>query len=591
MPSTVTIHVTASSSGVAGTFAAIGAQAELMGRRLRASIGRATDSAGKAFASMADGAVDSLVGALTNARDSALKLAAVGPPLAGLGVVIAGVVGNLSGLASTLPAAFLAGAASMAVFKLGLMGVSEAIEAGLSGDMAKFQKALKELHPEAQKFASVAIDIAKHWKNIQRATQGALFEGAADALGKLNAAIYPLAAKWLPQMASMFSRAGRALAGFFSSAEGNLGLEAVMDGAAKALDGFLKGVPFLVQAFTDIGSVGAAMFGDFGQGFAGMSEKFAGWIRGLKNSGELQAWADRAKEAFNTLGRIAEDVGRVIAAVFKNGSDEGQTFLGNIEKQTEAWATFMESSDGAKLVDSLGTIGAAMGHLVGVIQFLSEVWLGWVAVFESGKEFFIQGWEAMTQMVISFVGTMLAVAVAAFGWIPGVGDKLKQSQRDFENWRNSSTNSLNSVATNAMNTVNSINQISGATGRAQGSINQLHGKTVYIDVIERKHMSGTLGGSGGYRGFASGGIATGMKWVGERGPELVDFGATPGTVINNGQSREMTRQGGGGGVQNVTVTFVPGPGMDSQAAGFLNGLLRKGSWKATTDSAGRLAPA
>lgn len=587
MASTVTIHVTASAGGVAGTFARIAAQAELMGRRIQRSVSRTTDVAGKAFADMASGAIESLVDGLTNARDSALKLAAVGPPLAGLGVVIAGVVGNLSGLASALPAALLAGAASMAVFKLGLKGVSEALEAGLTGNVDDFRKALKGLHPEAQKFVSVAVDVAKHWRNIQRATQGALFEGTADALGKLNAALYPLAAKWLPQIASLFSRAGRAVAGFFTSAEGKAGLDKIFEGAHRALEGFLEAVPYLAQAFTDIGEVGASMFGDLGQGFGGMAKKFADWIRGLKESGELQEWADRAKETFQTIGRIAEDIGRVIMSVFKNGSDEGQGFLENVEKQTEAWATFMESSDGAKLVDSLGTIGEAMGHLVGVIKFLSEVWLGWVAVAESGVEFVKQGWESLTQLIIASVGFILDAAVRAFGWIPGIGDKLKQSQREFEEWRNSSTNSLSSVSNNALNTVQSINQISGATGRAQGAINQLHGKTVYIDVVERKYMSGTLGGSGGYRGFASGGIATGMKWVGERGPELVDFGAAGGTVKTASQSREMARASAGGG-QAVNITVSPGAGATT-FTDFLLGEIRHGRIKLAVNAAGRVA--
>lgn len=591
MASTVTIHVTASAGGVGATFARIAAQAELMGRRIQRSVARTTDSAGKAFQKMAEGAVESLVDSLVDARTAALKLAAVGPPIAGLGVAIAGVVGNLTGLASALPAAILAGAASLAVFKLGLKGVSDAFEAGMSGNVDDFRKALKGLHPEAQKFVSVAVDVAKHWRNIQRATQGALFEGTADALGRLNAAIYPLAMKWLPQIASLFSRAGRAVAAFFTSAEGQAGLDKIFEGAHRALDGFLAAIPFLVQAFTDIGEVGAGMFGDLGQGFGGMAERFAGWIRKLKDSGELQAWADRAKETFQTIGRIAEDIGRVIAAVFKNGSDEGQTFLENVEAQTEKWAEFMESADGAKLVDSLGAIGAAMGDLVGVIVFLSQVWLGWVAVAEDGIAFVKRGWEALTQLIIASVRWILDAAVAAFGWIPGIGDKLKQSQRDFEAWRNSSTNSLSSVSNNALNTVQSINQISGATGRAQGAINQLHGKTVYIDVVERKYMSGTLGGSGGYRGFAHGGIATGMKWVGERGPELVDFGAAGGTVKPAGQSREMAaRAGAGGGERPIRIVVAPGSGATTHTDAFL-GDIRYGRIRLRVEDDGRVGVA
>lgn len=575
MASTVTIHVTASSRGVAGTFARISAQAERMGRRIQASVRRTADAAVSAFGSMAQGALESAVGAFQDLRTAALKLATVGPPLAGLGVVIAGVIGNLTGLASTLPAAILAGAASLVVFKLGLKGVGEAFEAGLSGDVEKFKEAMKGLTREAQDFVAGGLMVAAAWKSVQRAVQSNLFAGLGATLRIVNANLQPLAEKWLPKIASLFNGAARALGGFLSGADAKSGLDTIFAGATRALEGFLSAVPHLARAFTDIGGVGAAMFGDFGQGFGGMAERFSNWIRSLKESGELQAWADRAREAFATLGRIAGDVGRVIASVFKNGSDEGQTFLENIEAQTTKWAEFMESADGAKLVDSLGAIGAAMGHLVGVITFLSQVWLGWVAVYESGIALVSNGWNQMVQMAVSAIGAILAGLVSLLGWIPGIGDRLRGAQRDFEAWRNSSVAALNSTQ--------------GAVAGVQSSINNMHGKTIYIDVVQR---GPSLGGTGGYRGLASGGIATGMKWVGERGPELVDFGAAGGRVKNAGASREMTRQGGGGGggSQSININVSAGSGSTTFTDFFL-GELRAGRIKMTVNSAGRVAVA
>jgi len=583
MASTVTIHVTASSHGVAGTFARVAAMAERMGRRIERSVNRATDVAGQAFADMASGAVESFVGILQDARTAGLKLAAIGPPLAGLGVVIAGVIGNLTGLASTLPAALLAGAASLAVFKLGLKGVGDAFEAGISGDVEKFKEALKGLDVHAQDFVRTGVKIVDAWKPLQKVVQGHLFRGAAAAIRDINSVVQPLAEKWLPKIASLFAQAGQGVAKFFKSAGVGDQLDTIMRGVWRNIDGILKSIPFLMQAFLDIGEVGASMFGDVGEGVAGLAEKFANWIRGLKESGELQRWADRAKEAFSTLGRIAENVGRVIMSIFKNGSDEGQTFLENIEKQTQKWAEFMESADGAKLVDSLGTIGAAMGNLVGLIQFLSEVWLGWVAVFEDGIAFINRGWEAMMQMAITAFGAIIDAMVAVFGNFPIIGDLLKKAQSDFNAFKNGATNSMNQVASSTMSAGGAVNSLSGA-------INSLHSKTIYIDVIERKTMTGTLGGSGGYRGFAHGGIATGVKQINERGPELVDFGAYPAKITPAGTAREMARRDSGGGGGDLNLTVMPGPGAGTME-GMLLEALQYGRIILKLDSSGRVKPA
>lgn len=545
--------------------------------RIRRSVGGAIDRLGSSIREVASSAVQSGIDAVSNGLQMAARnvviFAAAAPAVAGLAVVLAGVVSNLTGLAAAGPAAFLAGASAIAVFKLGLNGVSEAFEAGLSGDVEKFRESMKGLTREARDFVAGGLMVASTWKSVQRAVQSQLFAGLGATIRQVNANLQPLAEKWLPRIASYFNAAARAVGEFLSSASAKTGLDAIMSGVSRHINGIMAAIPFLVQAFTDIGEVGASMFGELGEGIAGAAERFANWIRGLKESGELQAWADRAKEAFSTLKDIAGDVGRVIASVFKNGTDEGQTFLENIEQQTEKWAQFMESADGAKLVDSLGTIGAAMGHLVGVIQFLSEVWLGWVAVYESGIQFISNGWNGMVQMAVSAVGAIIGALVSLFGWIPGIGDRLKQSQRDFEAWRDRSTASLNATG----------NAVQGVQNR----INNMHGKTVYIDVVQR---GPTLGGAGGYRGLASGGIATGVKLVGERGPELVDFGAAGGRVTNNGESREMARRGAGGGATQISISVERGSGAGS-LEDFLLEAIRRGAVKLKVNPAGRVAVA
>lgn len=586
----VSIHVTASAGGVGAVFARVAAQARAMMRSVERSVGRATDTAGNAISEMANGAISSLSRALQSGTKYAMAFAAAAPLLAGALIAAAGAVGDLTGLVATLPAAVLAGAASLAVFGLGLKGVKDAFEAGLSGDVKKFQESLKGLNVHAQDFVKTGVKIVEAWKPLQKVVQGHLFRGAAQALRDINGVVQPLAEKWLPKIANLFAQAGQAVGRFFKSAGVGDQLDTIMRGVWQNIDGVLKAIPPLMRAFLDIGEVGASLFGDMGQGVGNLAQRFADWIRGLKESGELQAWVDRAKESFNTLLEILGNIGRVIKAIFKNGADEGQTLLENIEKQTEAWAQFMESADGKKFVDTLGTIGAALGNVIGLIKFLSEVWLGWVAVYESFIEFWNRGWDQMMEYAVAAMGAILDALVAIFGKIPIIGDMLKQAQADFNAWRDSSTSAINQVSNSFISGASAVNTMSNGVNRLNSAINSLQNRTVYIDVIERKTMTGTLGGSGGYRGLASGGIATGVKLVGERGPELVDFGTAGARVTNNAESRELARRGGGSGPMQVNLTVEKGAG-GGDLADIVLGLIRGNKIKLKVDTGGRVAVA
>lgn len=139
--------------------------------------------------------------------------------------------------------------------------------------------------------------------------------------------------------------------------------------------------------------------------------------------------------------------------------------------------------------------------------------------------------SAITSAVLGFFGMIINAAAKAFGWIPGLGPKLQAAAAEFNAFKN---------------------QVNAALAAIDKHV---------VITIERKFIGGTLGGAGGYRGFASGGIvgaASGgsrsrLTLVGERGSELVDF--AQGRVYNHEQTKRMLAGGGGGPVAvNIMVS-------------------------------------
>jgi hypothetical protein len=129
--------------------------------------------------------------------------------------------------------------------------------------------------------------------------------------------------------------------------------------------------------------------------------------------------------------------------------------------------------------------------------------------------------------------------------------------------------------------VHVVNRIGGQIDKVQGFINGIRGKTVTISVRQVFENVGHIIGNivskvagqahGGITGAASGGIHSGLRLVGEAGPELAEL--PPGTRVHpTGQTQRMLAgsQGGGGGVLEVR----PMRGADSELVSVLLKALR-----------------
>lgn len=127
-------------------------------------------------------------------------------------------------------------------------------------------------------------------------------------------------------------------------------------------------------------------------------------------------------------------------------------------------------------------------------------------------------WTVKT--MLWFVGITVHAAAKAFGWVPGIGPKLRRADAQFKAFARSVNRTLDGIKDETVT---------------------LTVKTVY------KNYGGDAAARGRYKaagltGRASGGPAHGLTLVGERGPELVDF-AQPVRVISNSNSKRLLSGG------------------------------------------------
>lgn len=457
---------------------------------------------------------------------------------------------DLLGVIQLLPAGLLAGGLAMATFKLATHGMSDAISEALD-DFKKWDKSsgAKAMTRWTHDFVAGIVIIRDALKPLRRDLANRLFKELGADLVELKNAHFPAFEKWTKRIATSMNEGARAFGNWLKEPAQIAAVEAIFRNISGAIDSLMGTLKPLGQIFLDIATVGAPRLASISSTFNDLVTKAAAWIDKMKESGKLGEWLDKALDGFTELRGIVADLIGLIGAMYAAADTGGQTFLASLHEQTTALKEWAESAAGQQAIEGLSDLGKVILTL-GVA--VAQAFIGIIYVVQA----IYHAFNSFLGFVLGVLAQILHAAAIAFAWIPGIGPKLQQASKEFDAYRD----------------------------RVNKSLAGIKDETVYVTIIERKQMGGTLGGSGGFRGFASGGLATGLIKVGERGAELIDVGARTARVHNAGDTRriESGGSGGGGGVTQVAlVSNAPAPSGSFEDALFraANDALARGRWK------------
>jgi hypothetical protein len=335
-------------------------------------------------------------------------------------------------------------------------------------------------------------------------------------------------------------------------------LPAAADVLGKALLGKGKALAAVGIKFKDAGSVAAnfdQIIGGLRTQVGGFAEKEGATAAGkaaiLKNQfGELQEKV--GEKLLPVLTKLSE-IGLKIVEFFSNLSPGMQTAIGvvggllvvvlAITKATQAWTAVQAALNVVMDANPIVLIGLAIAALVvGIIYayqhsetFRDIVKGAFHAVGEAAGfmrdlvvgaiQFVVDKWLAAAEWIVR-------AAATAFGWVPGIGGKLKDAAKDMEDFRDN-------------------------VNRALDGIKSSHDIKLNIETVE------VIKGTGGrtIEARAAGGPVTAGRpyMVGEHGPEVF-WPEASGMMIPAGGGPS-----GAGGLTNVT--FGPGAVTIVKAAG------------------------
>lgn len=290
-------------------------------------------------------------------------------------------------------------------------------------------------------------------------------------------------------------------------------------------------VKSLAPDFKRLGDTFAPIVGELGTGLVSL----------LQNATPgILAAAEAAAPLFETLAKHMPAIGDAIGEFFEQiaaQGDDANLLFGDLLSLIE------------KLIP---VIGGLISFLTSAYGFVHNFVTGSIDLFNNLKNAWTRGIDIMKlgfysllNVALDVFGKILAGASSALSWIPGIGPKLKVAERKFNEFRKGVNNELNKVKDNLTIDIR-FRTFGMATANAAIQAAQL------IQSMGYAH--------GGIKGAASGMGTSGLTWVGERGPELVNL-PSGSTVHSSGDSMRMMRQGmdsagGGGG----TLLVRPAPG-------------------------------
>lgn len=303
-------------------------------------------SVGVSFASIRKAFVE------VNKLNVALRATVTGFALLGGKVVVAGIlstaaaIGELSGALAVVPALGAAAGIAMATLAIGLHGVDDVFKALVDRDMKKFNEALKELSPEAQKSAQALRQFLPAIEGFRDAIQNALLGGLGSSIQRVFLTILPIAERGFVGMAQQINLAARELAKFATTGQSLVDLQTTFENTNRAARLFRPSVTLIGQALRDIVVVGSEFLPLIAGELTIGAAKLRDFIAQARASGELAEFISRGITRVHQMITAFINLSKAIGGILGVANSVGFGILDIISKIAENLNNFVHSIEG-----------------------------------------------------------------------------------------------------------------------------------------------------------------------------------------------------------------------------------------------------
>ena len=362
----------------------------------------AGERGGRSFGSGFLGALGKMFGPKANVPFTRMKLpvaalvSALDPVIVALGSVGGAAMSLVGPLAS---AAGVAGAAAPLFASLGIAGIATVTAFSGMGDALKTQtvlweklskgikptaedlknadEALKGLTPSAQGFVKALAGVFPELTKIQQVVQENFFRNLGGQFTELAKTALPIVSKGLGDTANSINAVASSWMTMFRQIAQQGTLTAIFAGAqpiitdlGSAFGSLIRGVLEFTQAAIPLAQ---ALTGEFSAWAAALGQDITAGLQ----SGKIQAFLAQAKQDFDLLKDIIQNVGGALKTTFSIGTETGRGFLQDLASITQKWDAWTKSAEGNTAIQKFfDSSAAAMNAFMPVIGALASALAG-----------------------------------------------------------------------------------------------------------------------------------------------------------------------------------------------------------------------
>lgn len=263
--------------------------------------------------------------------------------LAGLASITVAVQ-ELVGAIALLPAAGAAAGVVVGTLTLGLRGLGDAISADSPKELAE---AFEHMSENGKKFVTTVRDLRDEFDDLSKTVQQALLAGFSDEVSALAKTLLPILRVGFIETAKEINLSARALTQFVREGQTVKDIDRIFFNTQASIRVFRGAIAPAAQALRDLAVVGSDFLPVISAELRLATIKFADFIKGARESGELHTFFENAIDAVRDLLAVVGNVASIFAAINKAANAAlGGGFLDMLANATQKLEDFLESTEG-----------------------------------------------------------------------------------------------------------------------------------------------------------------------------------------------------------------------------------------------------
>ncbi len=260
----------------------------------------------------------------------------------------------------------------------------------MSASQRAVSDAMAGLSPNAQAFVREVMALKPAWDAVKTSIQDALFNGLDTKLKELSDTYLPIVKRRLTDIAAEANTAAGEIVKLLTDPKNAGSVDKILQNTADIVGKLGTVLSPLVQAFLDLAEVGSEVLDEeLLPVLVAVSQGFAGWIRTMKESGQLKDWMTGAVDLLRDIVKFAISAGGALVNIITslNTGVEKSGFFDMLGEMVTDFVNFANSEEGKRFFENLGrTIGDIGTWVLHVLEFVGAVMEFWGKVDEGARK-------------------------------------------------------------------------------------------------------------------------------------------------------------------------------------------------------------